>query len=78
MKKPMEPKGCAKRVSDKGSSRSLPYSLRDVGSHLGNAMRIEGRLNSESIHLGKEKGEDSLAQEAWKIRARLVGGPRPK
>lgn len=46
----------------------------DVGSHLGNAMRIQGWLNSESTHLGKDKHEASLSQEAWKIRARLVGG----
>ena len=77
MQKPMEPTGCVDRVSDKGSSRSLTYSLRDVGSHLGNAMRIQGQLNSESTHLGKDKDEDSLSQEAGKIRARLVGGQDP-
>lgn len=44
--------------------RTISEAQGDVGSHLGNAMRIQGRLNSESTHLGKDKDEDSLSQEA--------------
>lgn len=52
---------------------TLSEAKGDVGSHLGNVMRIQGRLSSEYTHLGKDKHEASLSQEAWKIRDRLLG-----